>query len=152
MRRRPPKFVLDTHLFIDAFRDAPVREALKAFHRSYAPFEYFSVIVGQELRAGIRRPQDLDALEHDVIDVYARSNRTLTPSADAWRRSGDVLAAMARGGGLEIPRISKAFGNDVLLALSCRENGCVLVTDNERDFRRIHRFVDFAFTRPWPAS
>ncbi len=150
MRFRPPKFVLDTNLFIDAFRDAAAKEALRQFHRSYAPFEYFSVIVGQELRAGIRRPADLDALERHVLDTYVRSNRTLTPSSDAWRRSGDVLAAMARREGLEIPRVSKAFGNDVLLALSCRENGCVLVTDNERDFRRIRRFVDFAFTRPWP--
>jgi len=28
--------------------------------------------------------------------------------------------------------------------------GCVLVTDNERDFRRIRRFVPFEFTKPWP--
>jgi hypothetical protein len=26
----------------------------------------------------------------------------------------------------------------------------VLVTDNERDFVRIRRFVQFDFTKPWP--
>jgi predicted nucleic acid-binding protein len=75
----------------------------------------------------------------------------ITPSADAWHRSGDLLATMAKEDGLEIPRVSKAFANDVLLALSCREAGCVLVTDNTRDFQRIRRFVQFDFTPPWPA-
>ena len=68
-------------------------------------------------------------------------------------RSGDLLAEMARQQGLEIARVSKAFGNDVLLALSCREAGCVLVTDNERDFHRIRRVVQFEFMKPWaPAA
>lgn len=58
---------------------------------------------------------------------------------------------MAREDGWEIGRLSKAFANDVLLALSCREAGCVLVTENTRDFERIGRFVPFYFTKPWPA-
>jgi hypothetical protein len=57
---------------------------------------------------------------------------------------------MARSEGLEIARVSKAFANEVLLALSCCESGCVLVTDNQRDFRRIRRFLDFEFVGPWP--
>jgi len=57
---------------------------------------------------------------------------------------------MARTEGLEIARISKSFANDIVLALSCREAGCVLVTDNERDFQRIRRFVQFEFIKPWP--
>ena len=46
--------------------------------------------------------------------------------------------------------MSKSFGNDVLLALSCREAGLVLVTDNGRDFERIARVVPFDFVAPWP--
>jgi hypothetical protein len=59
---------------------------------------------------------------------------------------------MARKAGLEIARVPKAFANDILLALSCREAGCVLVTDNDRDFQRIRRFIQFEFTKPWPAT
>ena len=59
---------------------------------------------------------------------------------------------MARKQGLEIARVSKAFANDVLLALSCREAGSVLVTDNERDFQRIRRCVQFDFMTPWPGG
>lgn len=145
------KYVLDTQLFINAFRDPTANEALQQFHRAFAPFEHLSVVVAQELRAGARA-QDRKALERHVLKVYQRANRTITPSADAWHRSGNLLAEMAQTEGLEIARVSKTFANDVLLALSCREAGCVLVTDNERDFQRIRRFVQFDFTKPWPSG
>jgi predicted nucleic acid-binding protein len=150
--RASRKYVLDTQLFINAFRDPVVNEELQRFHRAFSPFEHLSVVVAQELRAGVQRSQDRKALARNVLKVFQRANRTLTPSADAWHRSGDLLAAMARQDGLEIARVSKAFANDVLLALSCREAGCVLVTDNERDFQRIRRFVQFDFMKPWPGG
>lgn len=152
MTPRSRKYVLDTQLFIHGFRDRVANEALQRFHRLFAPFEYLSVIVAQELRAGIRGPRDRKALEKHVLDVFKRADRTIAPSSDAWHRSGDLLADMARTDGLEIARLSKSFANDVLLALSCREAGCVLVTDNERDFQRIRRFVHFEFTKPWPGG
>jgi predicted nucleic acid-binding protein len=52
---------------------------------------------------------------------------------------------------LEVGRLSEAFGNDVLLALSCREEGLVLVTDNRRDFERIERQAPFSFMDRWPS-
>ena len=146
------KYVLDTHLFIDAFRDRAANEALQRFHRAFAPFEYFSVVVAQELRAGVRRTQDRRALERNVLNLFERSGRMFTPSADAWHRSGDLLSDLARKEGLEIGRVSKSFANDVLLALSCREAGCVLVTGNARDFQRIRRQVSFDFVEPWPGA
>lgn len=152
MRRSPRKYVIDTQLFINAFRDSAANEALQRFHSVYAPFEYLSVIVAQELRAGVQRRRDLKLLERHVLDVFTTANRAITPSRDAWHRSGALLAEMGRREGLEVARISKSFGNDVLLALSCRETGCVLVTDNERDFQRIRRFVQFDFVKPWPGG
>lgn len=148
--RPPKKFVLDTQLFIQAFRDPAANLALQEFHRDRAPFEYLSAIVAQELRAGIRRPADLRTLERHVLRIYERVGRLVTPSASAWHRSGDVLAAMARDEGLELSRVSKSFANDILLAFSCKEAGCVLVTENRRDFTRIQRLVKFEFVAPWP--
>lgn len=152
MSRISRRFVLDTQLFINGFRAGPANDALQQFHRVFAPFEYLSVIVAQELRSGVRRPQDRRALERHVLQVFERANRVIVPSRDAWHRSGDVLSEMARREGLEIARVTKAFGNDVLLALSCRESGCVLVSDNQRDFERIGRFVDVECVRPWPGA
>ena len=152
MTRASRRYVLDTQLFINAFRDPIANGELQQFHSAFSPFEHFSVIVAQELRAGVQRPRDGKALERYVLKVFQRANRTITPSADAWHRSGHLLAEMASQEGLEIARVSKAFANDVLLALSCREAGCVLVTDNERDFQRIRRFVHFDFMKPWPGG
>ncbi len=106
---------------------------LQRFHQLFAPFEYLSAVVAQELRAGARSVADRRQLERHVLDLYGRRGRVVTPSTQAWHDSGDLLAELARHEGLEVGRLSKAFGNDVLLALSCREEGHVLVTDNRRD-------------------
>jgi predicted nucleic acid-binding protein len=150
MTRVVRKYVLDTQIFINAFRDPAANEALARFHHAFAPFEFLSVVVAQELRAGIRHSGDRKVLERNVLDVFERAGRIVAPSAAAWHRSGDLLSEMARHEGLELGRISKSFANDILLALSCREAGCVLVTDNERDFRRIRQYAEFDFIRPWP--
>ena len=152
MTRATRKYALDTQLFINAFREPAANETLQRFHQAFAPFEYLSVVVAQELRAGVKRDQDRKALERNVLSVFERSARTFAPSAKAWHRSGDLLSAMARKEGLEIGRISKSFANDVLLALSCLEAGCVLVTDNARDFQRIHRYAPFDYVKPWPGG
>jgi len=149
---RPRKFVVDTQLFIHAFRGVAAKDALKQFHRRFAPFEYLSVVVAQELRAGTARTEDRAALEKNVLNSFERRGRIITPSANAWHRSGDVLAAMAQDDGLEVGRASKAFVNDILLAISCRESGCILITENERDFARIRRFVEFDYMKPWPGT
>lgn len=146
------KYVLDTQIFIDAFRDPIANEALQRFHRAFAPFEYLSVVVAQELRAGVTRKRDRKILERNVLDVFERAGRTFAPSANAWHRSGDLVSDMARKEGIEVGRVSKSFANDVLLALSCREAGCVLVTANDRDFHRIRRYMPFDYAKPWPGA
>jgi predicted nucleic acid-binding protein len=145
------KYVLDTQLFINAFRDPIANEMLQSFHRAFAPFEYLSVIVAQELRAGASKPSDRKALERNVLRVFERAGRTIAPSSDAWHRSGDLFSEMAQQEGLEIARVSKAFANDLMLALSCRESGCVLITENDRDFSRFRRYTSFEYVKPWPA-
>jgi predicted nucleic acid-binding protein len=142
---------LDTNLFIRAFRDPEANAELQRFHQLFAPFEYLSSVVAQELRAGARSVADRRALERHVLDLYVRRERVVTPSARAWHDSGDLLATLVHEEGLELARVSKAFGNDVLLALSCREAGVVLITENQRDFARIAGCVPFEFTAPWPS-
>lgn len=149
--RSERRYVLDTNLFIRAFRDPAANEEFQRFHQLFAPFEFLSAVVAQELRAGARSTPARRLLERQVLEPFVRRDRVVTPSARAWHESGDLLADMAVDEGLDVSRVSKAFGNDVLLALSCREAGVVVVTDNERDFERIRRRVRFAFVGPWPS-
>ncbi|MGH7427662.1 MAG: type II toxin-antitoxin system VapC family toxin [Candidatus Methylomirabilaceae bacterium] len=146
-----PKYVLDTNLYIRAFRDAAMNEELQRFHLLFAPFEYLSSVVAQELIAGTVTPADRRALERNVLSVYRRRARILTPSAAVWERFGEVLAELTRKDGLDQRRMAKNLGNDILLALSCRDVGATLVTENERDFAMIAAIARFKFTKPWPA-
>lgn len=145
------KYVLDTNLFIRAFREEAANAELQRFHQLFAPFEYLSAVVAQELRAGARSAPARRQLERHVLDLYARRGRVVTPSTQAWHDSGDLLAELNSREGLEAGRLSKAFGNDILVALSCREAGLVLVTDNHRDFERIARLAPFAYVSRWPS-
>lgn len=146
------KYAVDTNLFIRAFRDSVANAALARFHAAFAPFEYLSVVVAQELRAGVRRAADRARLERNLLAVFARRGRVLTPSRQAWHDSGDLLAALAAREGLEVGRVSKAFANDVLLGLSCREAGVTLVTDNAADFARIARIIPVPYISAWPEA
>jgi predicted nucleic acid-binding protein len=132
--------------------DPVAQEALIRFPAAFAPFEYLSVVVAQELRAGTRCPADRARLERELLEVFERTGRVVTPSRQAWHDSGDVLAALAAKDRLEAGRVSKAFGNDVLLCLSCRESGLTLVTDNITDFEKISRIVPIPFVVPWPGA
>ena len=145
------KYVLDTNLFIQAFREPAANAELQRFHLLFAPFEFLSAVVAQELLAGTHVRAHRRKLQRHVLNVFARRGRIVTPSAHAWEQSGIVLAELVRREGPELRRLSKAFGNDILLALSCREGGLVLVTDNRRDFGRIARITNFDFIEPWPA-
>lgn len=145
------KFVLDTNLFIQAFRDSQANREIQRFHALFAPFEFLSAIVAQELRSGIRSAADRRTLERNILQPYSRRGRIITPSEKAWQDSGDVLSELARQDGLEVSKISKAFGNDILIALSCRESGMVLITENTKDFRRISKIAPFDFLPPWPS-
>ena len=142
MIRAGAKYILDTNLFIEAFRDQSADLELRRFHEAFAPFEYLSAVVAQELRAGARSGDDRRRLERHVLGPFIDTGRLVTPSFRAWQMSGDVLARLAQS--------ERLNGNDILLALSCREAGMTVVTRNTRDFARIQRVVPFRFLAPWP--
>ena len=141
------RYVVDTSLYIDALRTEPGKAALNAFHVAYAPFEYLSAVVVQELRAGVRG-RAADTLEGAIIAPFERRGRLLTPSYAAWKESGRVLSTIIGPSGWD--SVSRSFVNDALLAMSCRESGVVLVTRNVRDFTRIAGVRSFDFVTPWP--
>jgi predicted nucleic acid-binding protein len=144
------RYILDTNVWIRAFRDTAANHALEAFHRVHGPGEYLCSIVAHELRAGVRTTADRRKLERLILDRFKRVGRVVTPSDAAWQLAGDVFSALQRKDGLDISRTSKSFGNDVLLALCCREAGMVLVTENRRDFDRIRQIVKFDFVDHLP--
>jgi predicted nucleic acid-binding protein len=138
-------FALDTHLFIDAQRMASGADALAAFVGARTSSIVLNAVVVQELRAGVRSPNAIDRLEKEVIGPFERRGRIVTPTWWAWKETGRILSVLASGA----QAFTRSFVNDVLLAMSCRESGVVLVTANLH-FERITKVRKFDFVAPWP--
>lgn len=145
------KYVLDTHLYVRAFRNAVDAEKLERFYSSFAPGVYLSSVVAHEVLVGARS----DAKRKEVVAAMARpflrTKRIVTPTHAAWQEAGASLARLAKKEALDLHRVPKSFVNDLLLAASCREAGVVLVTENLADFSRIRPFIRFQFMAPWPS-
>lgn len=145
-----PKYVVDSNLFIDAFHEPLANAALQRFHHTFAPFEYLSAVVGHELESGVRSSRARRRLRRYVIEPFIRRGRVLNPSFSAWQQAGAAIAKLVARGA--VGQVTRAFGNDVLLAASCREAGATLVTNNLRDFERIAGAITCRFIPPWPAA
>jgi predicted nucleic acid-binding protein len=147
----PAKYALDANLFIRGYRDRAGAAELKRFHALFAPYEFLSAIVVQELRAGFRAADAVKRFDRTVVGPFLRRGRVITPTFATWRESGRVLATLVAEDGLELRRVPKHTVNDIMLALSCREAGITLITENNKDFTRLRRIVAFDFVAPWPA-
>lgn len=144
------KYVLDTQLYVSAYRSRGAAAELERFYSSFTPSCYLSSVVLHELLIGSSNPAKAREIEEETAMPFKRTGRVVTPSHSAWERSAEALARLAWEEGLERSTMPKSFVNDVLLAASCREAGVTLITENTRDFLRIRRVVPFEFTAPWP--
>ena len=143
------RYALDTNVFIRATRDSAWLEHLERFHAAFAPFEVLSAVVAQELMAGVRG-EAARVLERSLLLPFERRGRVIVPTYAAWKGAGEVLSALVAAHKVRWHELSRSFVNDVLLALSCREAGVMLVTENHRDFARIAEVRKFDFVAPWP--
>jgi predicted nucleic acid-binding protein len=146
----PRKYVLDTNCFIEADRNEAIAEALAAFSARAAPFLYLSSVVAAELIAGTPDQKARRILEEEVLAPYRRRGRVLAPSRASWDALGRTLSELVWTEGLELRRMPRGFMLDILIAHSCRENGAVLVSNNDRDLRRISRIFTFQWVQPFP--
>ena len=144
---RERRYVVDTNLYIDALRTESGKLGLGAFLSAHAPFVHLSAVVVQELRAGVRGT-DASRLEASIVEPFERRGRVVTPSYAAWKEAARVLSELV--GPKALRDVTRSFVNDVLLAMSCREAGVVLVTTNLADFARIASARRFDFVPPWP--
>jgi len=145
------KYVLDTNLYIGAIRDPDKEAALDAFLERNAPVTYMSAVVMQELRAGAITDASARALDKGIFGVFERRGRVAGPSVLSFKECGRILAALFRQDGVPFRERPRSLVNDILIALTCREKGMTLLTD-DGDFKIIRPFVrGFSFLAPWPA-
>ena len=144
-----PKYVLDTNVYIDAFRSPEKAEKLKEFLTKHLPVTYLSAVVTMELRTGARMKQQSETLEEDVFGPFEKRHRVFAPSAEAFKEAGRVLAALAKEHLFDLRAPNNSLIRDSLLAASCREQGFVLIT-NDPDYLAIKRHLKTFRYAPWP--
>ncbi len=145
------KFFIDTNLYVRAFRAADAGAELRRFYAAFSPVCYLSSVVLHEVLIGARSAVQARAIYEDIGKPFRRTARVVAPSASAWRVAAETLAQLGWEEGLDRRSVPRSFVNDVLIAATCREEGLTVVTENQRDFRRIQRLVDLSFVPPWPA-
>lgn len=144
------RFILDTNLYVYAFRNQEQAVALERFSSAFTPHCYLSSVVLHELLVGANTPAKTKQIHQEIARPFKRRRRLVTPTHRNWEESAETLARLAREEGLELRTMPKSLVHDALLAASCHESGLTLVTDNQDDFARLRRFLRFEFVAPWP--
>jgi len=132
-----PRAVPDTSFLVEHFRKGTVQEAFLDLTRYY--HIAFSTVVLMELRAGAFDPK-----EQKLIDRIARNFTVLTVSERQWSVCGEIMMKLRRDKKIDHERI-KGLLADILLAVSVRDTGAVLITKNEKDFKLIREVYDFKY-------
>jgi predicted nucleic acid-binding protein len=144
------KYVLDTNLYVRAFRSEAGAQELQAFYTTFAPVTYLSSVVVHELLVGANTPGKARDIRANVVAPLQRTRRIITPSHSAWEASGEAIARMVRKTKRDVRTVPKSLIHDYLLAASCREAGATLVTENMGDFAEIREYVKVEYRAPWP--
>jgi predicted nucleic acid-binding protein len=146
------RYVLDTNVYIRAWRNPAIQGVeLERFSERHMAMTHLSSVVFHELLRGATTPAMARDLVGSLARPFIRTKRVVVPSHRAWTRAAEVIAELTWHDGLDRASLPKGFANDVLIAAACRENGLTLITENERDFRRIQKRMKVDFVSPWPA-
>ena len=145
------KYVLDTNLYIRAFRSREGADALQQYLLTFTPNTYLSSIVLHEVLVGANTQAKAREIEDRIAAPLRRVGRVITPSHDAWRLAATAISQFARKEKRELRSIPKSLVNDFLLATSCRESGATLLTENAADFETIRKYVAMSYEPPWPS-
>ncbi len=145
------KFVLDTNLYVHAYRSREGADELERYFADFTPNTYVSSIVLHELLVGANSDAKAREVRQILLGPLIKAGRVLTPSHASWDQAGCAIAEMARVERRDLRRVPKSLVNDFLLAASCREAGATLVTDNTEDFGLIQRHLRHDYVAPWPS-
>jgi predicted nucleic acid-binding protein len=132
-----PKAVPDTSFLIEHFRKETVQEAFLKLNRYY--HIAFSSVVLMELLAGAFDPK-----ERKLIDQIARNFTVISVTAQQWFLCGEIMMKLRRDKKVDRERV-KGLLADILIAISVRGTGAVLITRNEKDFKLIREVYDFKY-------
>jgi predicted nucleic acid-binding protein len=131
------RLVVDTNVLVDWLNAGSHEDVLL----ERGAVKYLSAVVLMELQAGAFASSDRRLLRR-VSSTFVKARRLLVPTAGVFDEAGETLRRLQSERHFDL-RASQAIVNDVLIALSARAIGGVVVTQNERHFRAIQAVRPF---------
>jgi predicted nucleic acid-binding protein len=132
------RVLLDTNIYID-WMNTGEREDLVI---GSGLLRHMSSVVLMELEAGATTLAARHAV-NELSRVYEKAGRLVLPTRAVWKRAGGVLRGL-RSRGREIRRSSLV--HDVWIALTARDIGASVITNDASDFSEIRKLVDFSLS------
>lgn len=131
------KAVLDTSFLVEHFRKGTVYNTFLNLNRFY--HITFSSVVLMELLSGA-----YDHKEQKLIDQIKNNFAVITVTERQWYVAGNIMRKLRVDKKIDPLRI-KSLLADILIAVSARDIGAVLITKNEKDFKLISEALDFKY-------
>ena len=144
-------YLVDSSLYIRAFRDAAFGQSLRAFHAAHLSRVVLSAVVIHELLVGATTGRKERALRRGLVEPFHVRRRIHVPARRTWMLAAEVDHRLRRLARLASKLRTRSFFNDMLIAASAREIGAIVVTDNREDFGVIASTLDVRYIDPWPA-
>ena len=139
----PAKYIFDTNIYIHCLQDRAFALRHADQYARFLPLTYFSSVVAQELLVGCTDDLAVRRVQNFLLP-FERVRRIVNPTYQNWKDAGLIVVKITlRQPNLKSKKI--ALVNDTLIALSCRDIGATVVTQNIEDFKSIRRFVSFRF-------
>jgi predicted nucleic acid-binding protein len=125
--------IFDTSIFIDHMRTNKYGSHIQGVNGLIRN----SSVVLAELSRGAAREA-----EENFVETLARNHPILTPTEKNWLESGLILSKIYKAKGFE-PEKLRDLHFDVLIALTARNYGAIVITSNRIDFELIMSFKTF---------
>ena len=136
------KYLLDTNVYLGAFRSEQKRTQFRHTFFPLLPATFLSAIVAYELYVNAQDNRTRGFIQ-EFIRPLEHTGRVVCPTFDDWTEASRIVTAIEekeRGWRSKLP----ALLNDILIALCARRIGAALLTYNRDDFRLIRRHKDFS--------
>lgn len=127
--------IFDTSIFIDHLRTGCHEQRIE----SLTGLIRTSSVVLAELWRGATRPA-----ERKLLQALERNHPILTPTEKNWLESGRIVGQIRADKGFA-PEKLRDLHFDVLIALTARSFGALLITSNRSDFELISAYRRFQF-------
>lgn len=142
-------YLVDSNVYIRAFRDPAFGESLRAFHKNHLPHLVLSIVVIHELLIGAATAAKERALRRGLVEPFRTRQRLHVPARQTWEMAATIDRRLRKRRSLASKLETRSFANDLLIAASAREVGAVILTENGEDFGLISDVVDIRYVEPW---